>query len=92
MDKIESVLNWLGSRLSERSSWLGLTAILTSVGVTISPDMQNIIIQIGIALAGLVSFLTTDSTTVAVVPAATTTTTTATTTTATPAAAMVVAQ
>jgi len=90
MNTIETILNWLGSRLSERSSWLGLTAILTSVGVTVSPDMQNIIIQMGIAIAGLVAFLTEDTAAVAVVPA--TTTTTATTTTSTPAAAVAAAK
>ena len=71
MEKIKSVLNWLGSRLNERSSWLGLTAILASVGVTISPDLQDVIIQAGVAFAGLVAFLTTDKT-----PATTTATAT----------------
>ena len=63
---IRSVFNWLGSRLSERSSWLGLTAILTSVGVSLSPDLQDAIIQIGISVAGLITFLTRDKTVVAV--------------------------
>ena len=67
MEKIKSVFNWLGSRLHERSSWLGLTAVLASVGITISPELQDVIIQGGIALAGLITFLTKDRTTIAVV-------------------------
>jgi len=49
-------------RFYERSSWLGLTAILASVGVVISPELQDVIIQVGISVAGLIAFLTKDKT------------------------------
>ena len=62
MDKIKTIFNWLSSRLNERSSWLGLTAILASVGVVISPELQDVIIQVGISVAGLIAFLTKDKT------------------------------
>ncbi len=65
MTNIKSVLNWLGSRLGERSSWLGLTAILTSVGLSVSPELQDVIIQLGVSAAGLIAFLTCDKIVVA---------------------------
>lgn len=63
MSKIKTLLQWLGSRLNERSSWLGLTAIIASLGITISPDLQDVIVQIGVSIGGLIAFLTTDKTT-----------------------------
>lgn len=55
-----SFLNWLGTRLNERSSWLGLTAIVTSAGASITPALQDVIIQLGVGIGGLIAFFTRD--------------------------------
>ncbi len=60
MEKVKAVFKWLGGRLAERSSWLGIIAVLASLGITISPELQDVIIQVGLSLAGLVAFLTKD--------------------------------
>lgn len=41
-------------RLSEPSTWRGLTLLATALGVQIAPEMQEAIIAAGIAVAGLV--------------------------------------
>lgn len=51
---------YLMERLQERSSWLGLIAILTGSGVSIAPELQAGIISIGSGLAGVVGFFTRD--------------------------------
>lgn len=53
-------MNYIIERLKERSTWIGLTALATAFGVYISPEMQNAIITIGVALAGLIHTVTPD--------------------------------
>lgn len=60
MAKVRSFLKWIGNRLAERSSWLGVIAVLASLGISVSPELQDVIIQLGLSLAGLVAFLTKD--------------------------------
>lgn len=47
-------------RLKERSTWQGLIAILSALGVAITPEMALKIISAGTALAGFVSVITAD--------------------------------
>jgi len=52
------ILKWILDRLSERTTWIGLTAILTSTGAVISPELQGAIISTGISVAGLIAIIT----------------------------------
>ena len=51
---------YIGDRLKEASTWRGIIAFLTGVGVTLSPEQQSSIIAGGLALMGLVGAFTTD--------------------------------
>jgi hypothetical protein len=45
---------WLIERLKEPSTWRGLVAILTGLGVTLQPNQAEAIIAAGLALVGLI--------------------------------------
>lgn len=47
-------MDYLISRLKEKSTWLGMLAIVTSFGVVISPELSAAIGTLGTGLAGLV--------------------------------------
>ena len=47
-------------RLDEPSTWRGLVAIATALGVQLSPDLQAAIISAGMAVIGLIAVLTAD--------------------------------
>lgn len=53
-------LNWLAARLKERSTYVGLTFAATTLGVTLSPEYQDIIFQAGGTLASLILILVKD--------------------------------
>jgi len=53
-------MKYLIDRLSEPSTWRGLTLLLAALGVHIAPEMQDAIVATGIALAGLVGVVTKD--------------------------------
>ena len=55
-----NALNWIIDRLKERSTWLGLTALLTSFGVSLKPELAEAIITTGLGFAGLIGVLTKD--------------------------------
>ena len=55
-------LDWLFARLRERSTWLGLTGLLSAVGVAFEPEQAEAIIVAGMAVAGAVAVLTRDTT------------------------------
>lgn len=42
------------ARLAEPSTFKGIFLILTAVGVTLKPEMQNAIVSVGLALTGLI--------------------------------------
>jgi hypothetical protein len=52
--------NYLIERLKEPSTWRGLVLVATAAGATISPDWQNAIITLGIALAGGIGVVSAD--------------------------------
>jgi hypothetical protein len=52
--------NYLIDRLKEPSTWRGLVLCATAAGATISPDWQNAIITLGLALAGGIGIGTPD--------------------------------
>jgi len=51
---------YLIERLKEPSTWRGLTALLTAVGVALSPEQVNAIVSTGLALIGLLGVFTKD--------------------------------
>ena len=46
-------MEWLKTRLKERSTWKGLVWILTACGLAITPEQSEAIITAGLALAGV---------------------------------------
>ncbi len=54
------LLSWLFARLSERSTWLGIVGVATAAGITLSPELIESIIALGIAAAGLIAVVTKD--------------------------------
>lgn len=53
-------MNWIIDRLKERSTWLGLTGIVTALGVALNPEQIEAITATGLAIAGLVAAFTRD--------------------------------
>jgi len=51
---------YLISRGKEASTWRGLVALLTAVGVGISPEQGEAIIALGLAVIGAIGVLTAD--------------------------------
>lgn len=51
-------VNWITDRAKEKSTWLGITGILTAAGIAIAPDLQEAIISVGMAIAGLIAVIT----------------------------------
>jgi len=47
-------MNYIVARLKEASTWRGLVMILTSLGVTINPELVAPIIAVGTGVAGIV--------------------------------------
>lgn len=52
--------NWFIKRAKERSTWVGIIAVASAFGVTLSPELAHQIATIGVAVAGLVSTLSKD--------------------------------
>jgi hypothetical protein len=52
--------SYLLERLKEPSTWRGLTALLTAVGVALSPEQVNAIVGAGLALMGVLGVFTKD--------------------------------
>lgn len=50
-------MSFLANRLSETSTWKGLIAILTLVGVHLSPEQTQAIIALGVSIYGLLAVL-----------------------------------
>lgn len=46
-------MNWIIDRLKEKTTWRGITALLTALGVALEPSQAEAIILAGVALAGV---------------------------------------
>ncbi len=53
-------MKYLLSRLKERSTWLGIIAIVTALGAQIETALAEQIIAVGMAVAGMVGIITKD--------------------------------
>ena len=47
-------------RLKEASTWRGIILLLTGAGIQIAPEIQSLVISIGVALAGMIRVATPD--------------------------------
>lgn len=47
-------MKWLKHRLRERTTWQGIIAVLTGVGMSLSPDQKEAIISAGMAVVTLI--------------------------------------
>lgn len=47
-------------RFKEASTWRGLVAVVTALGVTLNPEQVATIVSAGMGLAGLIGVFTTD--------------------------------
>lgn len=50
-------MTYLIERLSEPSTWRGLTALGIALGIKLHPAMQEAIISAGLAIIGLINIL-----------------------------------
>jgi len=51
---------YLLERLTERSTWIGITAVISGAGISIAPELSNNIISVGAGVAGMISMVTRD--------------------------------
>lgn len=51
---------WIVARLRERSTWIGLTGLLTALGLALEPEQAEAIVVAGIAIGGAVAAFTKD--------------------------------
>lgn len=49
-----SVITYLLDRAKEASTWRGIVALLTALGVALTPEQQNAIITAGLGLIGVI--------------------------------------
>jgi len=54
---MKNLITYILNRAQEQSSWRGLILILTSLGVSVEPALQNHIVALGLGLVGLINFL-----------------------------------
>jgi len=50
-------MQYLLDRLSETSTWRGITLLLTAFGVNIAPELQGHIITAGLGTVGIINVL-----------------------------------
>jgi hypothetical protein len=51
-------MDWLIERLKEPTTWRGIVLLLTSAGMTVSPEMAAGIVSLGLAVAGFIGVIT----------------------------------
>lgn len=57
---MESIAEYVLSRLSEASTWRGIIALATAAGVALSPELVEAIVAAGLACIGLIGVLAPD--------------------------------
>lgn len=55
------VVSYIIARLKEPSTWRGLILMITSAGVTFSPDQINALVAVGLCAAGAVGAFVPDN-------------------------------
>lgn len=56
------MLDFILERGKEPSTWRGLVALATAVGISVSPELSEALIALGLALIGVLGVLTKDKT------------------------------
>ena len=51
------ILAWLLARLKEPTTYLGITAILSSMGIALDPELTQNIQTAGLGVAGIILFI-----------------------------------
>ena len=51
-------MQYIIERLKEPSTWRGIFMLLTALGLNIAPELQDSILQAGVALVGLAGVVT----------------------------------
>ncbi len=51
-------MNYILERLKEKSTWVGIIALISAFGVAIKPELSEAIATTGVSLAGLIAVLT----------------------------------
>lgn len=54
---MKNLIDSLLKQLGQNSTWRGIILLLTSLGVTMEPAMQNHIVAAGLALVGIINVL-----------------------------------
>jgi hypothetical protein len=53
----QQLLDWALARLSENSTWRGITLLATSAGVAVDPVRAKAIVAVGLGIVGLINVL-----------------------------------
>jgi hypothetical protein len=59
---MNGLFDWALARAQERSTWVGIASLLSSVGVVVSPELRGAATEVGLAVSGLVLVLTKERT------------------------------
>ncbi len=51
-------MQYIIDRLKEASTWRGIFMLLTALGLNIAPELQDSILQAGVALVGVAGVIT----------------------------------
>lgn len=51
-------MSWLWDRAKERDTWIGLVSTAVAVGAHISPELQQSIVSLGVAIVGMIFAVT----------------------------------
>jgi hypothetical protein len=57
---MKNIISYIIARLKERSTWLGLVGLLSSIGISLKPESTEAIIALGMAAASTIAVFTTD--------------------------------
>jgi len=57
----EKIISYLLARMSEASTWRGIVMLLTALGVTVTPEQSNAVIEGGLAATGLIGIFFADN-------------------------------
>jgi hypothetical protein len=60
INKGDIMLDFILERGKEASTWRGLVALATAVGITVSPELTEAIVAFGLGIIGLIGVLTAD--------------------------------
>lgn len=54
------MLEFIIARGKEASTWRGLVALLTAVGITVTPELAEAVVALGLAVIGILGLFTAD--------------------------------